>query len=526
MKKIIALLCAMAMAFGMAACGQETTGSQQSTGETTTEQTTEQESAQTTAADKDTLVFISHMTSETLDPLTTASSSGVDKNAMHQIFDCLLQFDNDGNPIPCLAESWEDTDDGKAVLFHLRQDVTFHDGTPFNADAVVYTFDKQFENPLTAYITTYYTACEKVDDYTVKITKATPHVALLPMMAEGPFIVSPTAYEKGAEEFAKNPVGTGAYKFVDWLAGDRVILERNEDYWGEAPEFKNLIIRTMADETTRAMALENGEIDIAVGLGASQIDMLNSSETASVITFPSYITQYCGLNCSYEPLSDKRVRQALRYAVDMDTITEIAYSNGVVADGPFVPTISSYVPAGEDQQYEQDIEKAKQLLKEAGYENGFDLEISVNENQARITIAEMLANAWSEIGINATVSTLEFSAIVSDMYSGNTQAFIMGFGAGGNDGDFYASPFHSEGDTSVWIGYSNPEVDRLFDLAGSELDEDLRNSYYAEVQTVLRDDLPWLWLRFTDNIFGMQKNLTGLDLDPETYCEFRFVKSA
>ena len=213
MKKIIALLCAMAMAFGMAACGQETTGSQQSTGETTTEQTTEQESAQTTAADKDTLVFISHMTSETLDPLTTASSSGVDKNAMHQIFDCLLQFDNDGNPIPCLAESWEDTDDGKAVLFHLRQDVTFHDGTPFNADAVVYTFDKQFENPLTAYITTYYTACEKVDDYTVKITKATPHVALLPMMAEGPFIVSPTAYEKGAEEFAKNPVGTGAYKF-------------------------------------------------------------------------------------------------------------------------------------------------------------------------------------------------------------------------------------------------------------------------------------------------------------------------
>ena len=120
----------------------------------------------------------------------------------------------------------------------LEEDVTFHDGTPFNADAVVYTFDKQFENPLTAYITTYYTACEKVDDYTVKITKATPHVALLPMMAEGPFIVSPTAYEKGAEEFAKNPVGTGAYKFESQGADQYIHLVANEDYFDGAPYFK------------------------------------------------------------------------------------------------------------------------------------------------------------------------------------------------------------------------------------------------------------------------------------------------
>ena len=140
MKKLMAFLCALTMAVSMTACGG--TSQTQTEENTTTNETISAEN--TVQADDDTLVFISNMTSETLDPLTTASSSGVDKNAMHQIFDCLLQFDNEGTPVPCLAESWEETDGGKAVLFHLRQDVTFHDGTPFNADAVVYTFDKLF----------------------------------------------------------------------------------------------------------------------------------------------------------------------------------------------------------------------------------------------------------------------------------------------------------------------------------------------------------------------------------------------
>ena len=274
MKKFIAFLCALTMAVSMTACGgtSQTQTEENTTSAETTSETTSAEN--TVQADDDTLVFISHMTSETLDPLTTASSSGVDKNAMHQIFDCLLQFDNEGTPVPCLAESWEDTDDGKAVLFHLRQDVTFHDGTPFNADAVVYTFDKQFANPLTSYVTTYYTACEKVDDYTVKITKATPHVALLAMMAEGPFIVSPTAYEKGADQFAKNPVGTGAYKFESQGSDQYVHLTANEDYFDGAPYYKKVIIRTPVDSSTAIVALQNNEADIAINVTPNQLALV------------------------------------------------------------------------------------------------------------------------------------------------------------------------------------------------------------------------------------------------------------
>ena len=187
--------------------------------------------------------------------------------------------------------------------------------------------------------------------------------------------------------------------------------------------------------------------------------------------------------------------------------------------------MSCYVPAGEDQQYEQDIEKAKQLLKEAGYENGFDPELVCNESQGRTTMAEMLANAWNAIGVKTELRTLEFSALVDLVYSGETQAFLLGFLPGGNDGEFYRTLFQTGGENAAWINYSNPEVDELFDLASKEMDSEKRNEYYAELQTILRDEMPWLWIRFTDNVFGMQKTLTGLDPDPETYCEFRFVKT-
>lgn len=224
---------------------------------------------------------------------------------------------------------------------------------------------------------------------------------------------------------------------------------------------------------------------------------------------------------SWEYVDDCTVRFHLRD----DVYGRNPVGSGVVADGPITPAISCYVPAGEDQQYEQDIEKAKQLLKEAGYENGFDLELVCNESQGRTTMAEMLANAWNAIGVKTELRTLEFSALIDLIYSGETQAFLMGFMAGGNDGEFYRTLFQTGGDATAWINYSNPEVDELFDLASKEMDSEKRNEYYAELQTILRDEMPWLWIRFTDNLFGMQKTLTGLDPDPETYCEFRFVKT-
>lgn len=477
---------------------------------------------------KDTLVIGNYAEPTVLDPCNQNMVPAGLVNV--QIYDGLVRQDNEtGEIVPSLAKSWEYVDD-YTIRFHLRDDVYFHDGSKMTAEDVKFTFDRGATCTQKSMIfEPFDTAKTKIiDEYTIELgTKDVFPAALSYLTNNATLIVSKSAVEAAGSDdaYGRNPVGTGAYKFVDWIAGDRVILERNEEYWGELPEFKNLIIRTIADDTTRALALESGEVDIAYNLAPAQVEMLESSDTVEVLTAPSYTTQYCGLNFAYEPLSDKRVRQALRYAVDMDTISEIAFASGLPADGPVTPALSCYVPAGEDQQYEQNIEKAKELMKEAGYENGFDLELSCNESQPRISMAQMLANAWKEIGVNTEVRSLEFSAQLDEVYSGEAQAFLLGFVAGGNDGEFYRAMFQTGNDGASWININIPEINELFDLASKEMDADKRSEYYHELQTMLRDEMPWLWVRFADNIWGMSKDLTGLDLDPEWYSEYRFITS-
>ncbi len=460
---------------------------------------------------KDTLVVGNYSEPTVLDPPNQNIVPAALINV--QIYDGLLRQNNEtGEYDPCLATSWEYVDDC-TIRFHLREDVTFHDGSPLTAEDVKFSFDRG------AVCTQKSMVFEPFDPSKTKVIDE--HTIEL-----GTRNVFPAVEAAGSDDvYGRNPVGTGAYKFVEWIAGDRIILERNEEYWGEKPEFKNLIIRTIADDTTRAMALESGEVDVAYNLAAAQMDMLQNSSTADVIVVPSYTTQYCGLNQAYEPLSDVRVRQALRYAVDMDTISEIAFNSGRPADGPITPALSCYQEAAPELKYKQDVERAKQLMKEAGYEDGFDLVLTCNETQPRITLAEMLANAWKEIGVNTEVRVMEFSTQTAEIYEGAAQAFLLGFVAGGNEGEYYRPVFTSNGENHQWISYSNSRVDELFELAAAEIDVDKRNACYAEAQNIIREELPWLFVRFADNIYGIQKNLTGLDLDPEWYSEFRFVRS-
>lgn len=424
MKKLMAFLCALTMAVSMTACGgtSQTQTEENTTSAETTNETTSAEN--TVQADDDTLVFISHMTSETLDPLTTASSSGVDKNAMHQTFDCLLQFDNEGTPVPCLAESWEETDGGKAVLFHLRQDVIFHDGTPFNADAVVYTFDKQFENPLTSYVTTYYTACEKVDDYTVKITKATPHVALLAMMAEGPFIVSPTAYEKGADQFAKNPVGTGAYKFESQGSDQYVHLTANEDYFDGAPYYKKVIIRTPVDSSTAIVALQNNEADIAINVTPNQLALVEEDPNLVAEVNTGWSIKY--LNFYAEPFtSDENLRKAVYYAINRENAAMFNNEPETVAAKTLYPlrVMGDYADLQTIDGY--DVAKAQEYLAQSNY-NGETLKLYISSNEA--LIAQSVQADLQAIGINVEIVQLDTNAYYAKITDGGCQMTILDFG--------------------------------------------------------------------------------------------------
>lgn len=477
--------------------------------------------------EKDTLIVGSYSEPTALDPPNQDMVPAGLVNV--QLYEGLIRLNNvTGELEPCLAESWEYIDEC-TVRFHLRKDVYFHDGTKMTAEDVKYTFDRGPKCPPKSDDFEYFdpSKTKVIDENTFELGTKTPFAAMLTYLTNNStLIVCKHALEaKGQEYYARHPIGTGAYKFVEWIAGDRIVLERNEEYWGEKPEFKNLIIRTIADDTTRAMSLETGEIDVAIHLAPAQIKMLKNSEKVSLEISPSYVTQCCKLNEDYEPLRDKRVRQALHYAIDMETAGKIAYEIGRVADGPVPPSISVYKEASAETTYKQNIEKAKKLLKEAGYENGFELELICNESQPRKTLAEMFANAWGKIGVTTHVRVMEFSAQLAKMDRGEWQAALLGFVAGGNNGEFYAWCFEAGQSDAETIHYNNPRINELFKLARKELDPAKSKEYYEEMQDIIRDEVPWLFIWFPDEIYGIGKGLTGIDLDPEGYTEFRFIKT-
>ena len=479
------------------------------------------------AADaKDTLIVGNYSEPTVLDPPNQNMVPAALVNI--QIYDGLLRQNNETGEIePCLATSWEYVDE-TTICFHLRDDVYFHDGSKMTAEDVKFSFDRGATCTQKSIIFEPFDPSKTkiIDDYTIELgTKEVFPAIFTYLTNNATLIVSKSAVEAAGSDdvFGRNPVGSGAYKFVEWIAGDRVILERNDNYWGDIPEFKNLIIRTIADDTTRAMALESGEIDVAYNLAAAQVEMLENSSNVDVVAFSGYTTQYCGLNMGYEPLSDIRVRQALMYALDMPTISQIAFITGQAADGPVSPALSCY--KAPTSYYSQDVEKAKELMKEAGYENGFHLVLTCNETTPRMTLAEMMANAWKAIGVDTEVRVMEFATQLEEIYAGESQAFLLGFVAGGNDGEFYRSMFASGFDGCEWIHYNNPTVNELFAKASVEMDQEVRNEIYGEIQDIVREELPWLYVRFAENIFGIQKTLTGLDKDPEQYSEFRFIKS-
>lgn len=469
MKKLLALFCAAAMMMSFAACGggeQTAPDANEEKAPTTGENT---EASAPADKDKDTLVFISHMTSETLDPLSTASATGVDKNVMHQIFNCLLQFDNEGNPIPCLAESYEESEDSKSVVYHLRKDVKFHDGTDFNADAVVYTFNKQFENPLTQWAKTYYTSCEKVDDYTVKITKAKPYVALNSMMAEGPWIVSPTAYEKGADEFAKHPIGTGAYKFESQGSDQYVHLVANEEYFEGAPYFKKVTIRTPVDSSTAVVALQNGEADIAINLTPNQLALVEQDKNLVAEVNTGWSIKY--LNFYAEPFtSDENLRKAVYYAINRENAamfnnepaTEPAttlYPKRVMDDYAELQTIDGY-----------DVEKAKEYLAKSNY-NGETLKIYISQNEA--SIAQSVQADLQIIGVNSEIVQLDTNAYYAKFVDGTCQMTIMDFGTDQNSTEDMLNFYVSDGYYGNVVA-KNPEYDALMKKIDVEYDKDAR----------------------------------------------------
>ena len=449
-----------------------------------------------------------------------------------QLYETIVMRNNvTGEFEPQIAESWEQIDE-KTIRFHIREGIVDHAGNPFDANDVYFTVQRGCASTKKSYVWDAFDAegTTVIDDYTIDIkTKDVFAPAMQYLCNNGALMVSQQAVEDAPslDDYGRNPTGgTGPWKFVEWIAGDRVVMERNEDYYGDKPYFKNLVIRNITDDTTRAMSLESGDVDFVIGVSSAQLESLRANPNVDVHSVTSTTLTYMCMNTAHEPLGDVRVRQALRYAMDMDGMVKIAFNGAAVpADSIYCNSLSCYVEPTEEERYSQNIEKAKELLAEAGYPDGFEINLWTNENQARIDLCDMIQNAWSQIGVTANVQIMEFATELEKIYAGEHDCFIMGFVSAGDDGDFLHDNFYSTKDyydnTSA---YQNERYDELMDIARTSLDPEKRQECYTEVQKILNEDLPWIPIACATQEYGMRATLTGLDPDSQGILHFRWVQ--
>ena len=462
---------------------------------------------------KDTLVIAQGADAKSLDP--HASNDNPSSRIRVQIYDRLMDLDDNGVPQPMLAESWERPDD-KTIIFHLRKGVKFHNGDEMKASDVKFSLERALAAPEVSNILTGINGIEVLDDYTVKVTTEKPMAAILNNLAHTTIaILSEKATKEAGDKFGQNPVGSGPYKFVSWQSGDRVTLEAFPEYWqGEAP-IKNVVFRNIVEETNRTIGLETGELDIIYDIQGMDKNKLKDDDRFVVIEGPQVSMTYLGFNMKKAPYDNPKVREAISYAIDQKPIIDTVFLGaGEAANSIIGPNVWGYYDV---EKYTQDIEKAKALLTEAGYPDGFKAKIWVNDNPVRRDIAVILQDQLKQIGIDLAIETVEWGAFLDGTARGDHEMFLLGWGTVTRDPDYgmyeliSTATMGAAGNRSF---YSNPTVDKLLEEGRTELDPEKRKAIYKEIQEIIRKDIPMYMIIYPLQNVVTQKNIKNFKLDP------------
>ena len=498
-KRVFALFTAMFLLCGMlAGCGP--TGSSSTT---------------TDGSDdgaKDTLIVAIPESPTYMDPMVQASIGTY--RVTTQMFDRLVMMDNDMNLVPGLAESWEVIDDTTTV-FHLRQGVKFHNGEEMTSEDVKYSLERCIANPGVNYN---YLIIESItcdDDYTVTIKTSAPFNALLYRLSLDAASIICKSADTSAEEFNKNPVGTGPFKFVSWELGGDVVLEAFEDYWGGAPAAKRVIFRTIPEALNRTIGLETGEVDLAYDLGITDLESLADNASVTTLTSPSTTVWYVGMNVQKAPFDNEKVRQAVAYALDPQGYIDLVFSGEATPANYTMlpPSVDGYVSDCSD--YSCNVEKAKELLAEAGYPDGFSTTLWCSDTQVMRDSAVVIQEQLRQVGINAEVKTLESGQFQSETGNGAHDMFIMSKTSIGPD-SMLRSMYHTEalGPSGNRCFWTTPEVDALIDEASTTTDTEHAMELYAEIQSKVAEAAPLVPMAVEHLNAGMQSNVKGFGLYP------------
>lgn len=461
---------------------------------------------------------------DSLDPANAESNPSEAVNRM--IFENLVKFDAKLNLVPGLAERWEQAKDGMSWTFFLRKGVKFHDGTPFNAEAAKYFFDRMIgpEKPSRAGL--YAPLVESaavLDEHTVKVNMKAPFAFLLNNIAHSASgIVSPTAHKAMGKDIARKPVGTGPFKFVEWVHGDHLTLARNDDYWGGKPKLDKIIVKTIKEDSARVMMLQSGDAHLAVRLPSEDIPRLEKDANLQLDSTETLRALYIGFNCGKKPFSDVRVRQAFNLATDRNSIVKNIYQGrALVASNIVAPLTTGYFPM---PPYPYDPEKAKKLLADAGYPNG--LKAKFISPQGRypkdFEMAQALQQQWKKAGIDVTLDTMEWAAYLAftrkPLDQTEVEVFLLGWAPSSAEARWILYPLYH---TDQWIPkgnnrlfYSNKQFDEYVDKLTKATEKADRDNYLKLAQELIYKEVPQLPILVTKETIGYSKKLKGVINSP------------
>lgn len=459
-----------------------------------------------------------------LDP--TNVNDTLSQTSLRLIYQGLFGFDKDMKLVPLLAESYESNADATEFTIKLREGVKFHDGTDFNAEAVKINLDR-LRNPdnnlSRRSLVSMINMVEVVDDLTVRLVLDAPFGAMIASLAHpGAMIISPAALEKYGDEINRHPVGTGAFVFDNWAA-DTLTVTRNDDYWKGPAKVDRVVIRSVPESGARMAMLQTGEAQFVPNFPPELMQVIEKNPDLKVDISPSIVEYYVAMNNNKEPFGNQKVRQALNHAVDKDAFCQIVFSGLCSPADSIIPKdLSFHVTAGE---YEFDLDRARELMAEAGYADGFETEIWANSNTESLRAMQFLQQQLAQINVDVNVVPLEAGVAAQRIWSiesaedAEVQMYYGGWSSSTGDADWGIRPLllGENAPPSMFnvAYYADEELDAAITGAIGTADPTERAKYYETAQKLAWDGAPWIFLGVADLVAAQTADVTGVHMLPD-----------
>lgn len=496
MKKFLTLVLALAMSLSLVACGGSTNGgSTASSGDKT---------SLTVAVDQD---------YATLHPMNTSLS--IETNLTNQIYD-YLAIDNPDDPsgdmLPRVAESWEVSDDGLCYTFHLRKGVKFHDGSELTAADVGFSLDLCAASEYQGAMVDGMDHWEIVDEYTINVYTEGLYSPFLRSVVDVPLACK--AYYESVDEntFAQQPVGCGPYKFVSHNQGDSFVIEAFEDYYGGAPEIKKVTFKVIADAASMSIGLQAGQIDFAE-IDASVLSTLEASSAVDIVHADQTAFYFVAMNTEKEPFNNVKFRQAINYAIDREAlVAAVLEGEGTVNSNLLTPDRQGY--SDSQTKYTYDPDKAKALLAECGYADGYDMGKFIVAESYKL-MAQVVQSDLEKVGLTCTIEILEFNAYLDKLLDGDFTITCLNMALQGDTQQLSLALCKDSIGMANNARWSDPKVEELFKKAVATVDEDERTAVYEELFAYVQDQAVYCVLCNPNMLFakkvGLETGTIGLE---------------